>query len=264
MPLITLLTNDWSVNATATSTNEETDAPADRMLNRSPSNAWRTTNLSAMRATIDAGSSLPWDAVFLGYTNATAAATLRITADDNSANLFTTPDHDSTAFTLRLGGLGRRTSWHAWYELSSTVSHRYIGLEVVDSGNLDGYFRAGIFYAGLLTTPTYWAEFPSEGVNDQSVSFRTRDGEQRTRRKAKKSPLTLEWDNLPESDLATMKDIFRNFGTSEPIVVRRHYENPNFDQDGLIHGKVRGNLDTAIQQTNADGSGAVRFRVLEI
>jgi len=234
-----ILLNSWSLDAIATSTNEDPDirARASALLNYSPSRRWKTNNLTAMQAILDAGSPKPWDTLFLGFSNATAAATLRITSDDNSGVLFTSPAYDSTPFTLRLPANGDFISWTALHQAPNTQTYQYIGIEVSDGANPDGYFTAGVAYVGNLFTPSLHASLgASDGHEDLSIPIRLSNGETRVRRRVRKGGQGFQWEHLNETDTMFFRNLFRVYGKSTPVVVWRDPEETGNEHNLINYG----------------------------
>jgi len=234
-----ILLNSWSLDAIATSTNEVSDirARASAMLNYSPSRRWKTNDLTAMQAILDTGSPKPWDTLFLGYTNATAAATLRITSDNNSGVLFTSPAYDPGAATLRMPANGEFISWFALHQASSTQTYQYIGIEVVDGANPDGFFTAGIAYVGNRFTPSLHANLGADdGHEDLSIPIRLSNGETRVRRRVRKGGQGFQWEFLPEMDTMFFRNLFRTYGKSTPVVLWREPEETGNEHNLINYG----------------------------
>lgn len=265
MAKVHILLKDFSLTAVASSSNEEPDALTNLIINERPSRRWRTLNLTTIQATVDAGAPQPWDSVFFGYTNATDVATLRVTSNDDAGTLFSAPSYDSGAFTLRFPGVGEFISWHAFHEAGSTQTFRYVGLEVSDPTNPDGYFTAGVVAIGNLFTPSLDAELgSSRGYVDTSISIEMSNGETVKRRRPRKQSQRISWRFQNENDSFFFANLARTYGESTPFVVKKDPEQSVYGHNLLVYGFAQYRESATITDQAPYGFDEVDMTITEV
>jgi hypothetical protein len=139
---------------------ETTGMEAANILVDQPKTRWRDTTITGLRyIDIDLGSAQDIDFIWIGYTNMTTSATMRIDAADTEGELSTTPDFSMSSATF-LDPFptysGAREEWdrvHGFYDLGSTQSWRYWRLIFSDSSNPDGFVEVGRVLMGLKYQP---------------------------------------------------------------------------------------------------------------
>lgn len=237
---IFLLTNTWLSGASASSTNEHTNFPFSNLLLDLPSRYYRSNNLTTIRGTFDAGSSKPWDTIFLGYGSFTAAGTWKIYAGDTLGTLFTSPDYESSLFFFRLDDdLDDWTYWHALHTEATPVTARYIGLEFTDAGNTDGYIRIGACRIGELFTVPIGFSADSEGWNweDRSVEVSLKNGETTYRRQRPRMVGQFELPWQVNTTTYAWRRLSRIYGNSTPMMIKTT-SGEQHDQDDTCYGYV--------------------------
>lgn len=221
MPIVQILRNDFSLGGTVTSTNEEPGAPAKLVLTYQHSERWKTLNLTTMRLTLDAGEPKPFDAVFFGYHNGTGSGAFKVRASNTLGTLFTSPTYDPAADPLRYLHIGEFISYHSLHTAVTTQTFRYIGIEITDNANPDGFIAAGILYVGNWFTPKLESNVDSEWNHDDfSIITEMVNGESVARRRRRPMVGKESWSGLNEVDAQTFRGISRTYGKSTPIVVR--------------------------------------------
>lgn len=242
MPKGQILRNSWSLGATVTSPNEETDirARASTMVNNyRTSLRWKTTSLTSVQATFDAGSSKPWDTLFLGYHNGTGTGTISIKADDVLANLDTTPDYTPAAEPIRHPGSREYIDWHYWHETDEPKQHRYIRIEISDATNPAGFFTAAICFIGSRFVPEGNVDIGDSLTHDDlSVTTDMMNGESVTRRRVRKKGQEVNWESLGTDDAMTFDNLLDTYGHSTPIVFRKEPDKIQYGMNMLIFCRI--------------------------
>lgn len=147
--------------ATLTASQEVESLPGTNLLTPQPIEVWRTTDIAGASVELDldliqpAGTAHPIRLVWLGYTNATSAATWQVRAASTQGDLTAAPGYDSGSLTqwptTGLETWGRRM---AFLLISTTQLFRWWRVDVADAGNPDGYFEAGRL---ILADPWEWS-----------------------------------------------------------------------------------------------------------
>lgn len=239
MPKAGFLTDaSWSKHAFASSTaNIDGDAVANRLLNPYPSEPFKTLDLVTIQITLDAGTPRPWNAILLAYHNGTAAGTLEISADDDSGNLFLPAADYNVTESLRYPGVGEFQNQLALHIAPTIQTHRYIGLEVLDPTNPDGYFSAGVAYVGLLVVPDIQAGLGGDiGYRDLSVKIEMSNGETRSRVRDKKMVQTINWEYQDEASANLFLNLMREYGESREFMIIKYPEDPAYSRDMVLFG----------------------------
>lgn len=117
------------------------EVPASNLLKTQPSMFYRSKQCECIRIIASRSHPIPWNAVYLGYTNS-STATICITSDDTLMHLFGIPDFDS--------GPQQMSNSHFFLTADRIQESKYIGIEIRDKNNPDGFFQAGIFQAGMM------------------------------------------------------------------------------------------------------------------
>lgn len=161
--------------------NELASAPASNLLKIQPTDIWQTDNLSNVFFTIDLGSSQTFDTVALLYTNASSSATWRIRTADTEQDLteFPSTGHDSGSLTMWPDNdLSDWDRVHALYRPGFDITNRWLRIDVTDTSNTDGAFKAGRLYVAAAWQPAKNIRFGwSLGFEDPSRRFETSGGQ---------------------------------------------------------------------------------------
>lgn len=258
-----LLKPSWSLGATATSANEATaDTVANNLMNSQPSYKYRSNNLTTVRITIDAGEPLPWNGLCLLYHNGSSVGQLWVTSHDSTGALFTTPDFDVTVPLQFSGDLSSFDENHTWVHTLTTQTYRYIGLEILDSTNPDGYFQAGVVSIGNVFTPRIGADLGARmGFDDPSPLTRLVTGEAFTRAKRGYMVATWQFPKQQESDAVEWRRINRVYGSNVPMVAKWDPVNSNYQQETLFYGIGQWRRGGAIVYSNGAGLHDVEFGI---
>lgn len=134
------------------------------------STSWQTpAGTLAAWVQVDAGAAVAWDAVTLHNANLTAFATMRVRLGDDAT--FASTLYDSGI----MGGLVAMGYRQAVHVLPSSVTARYLRVDIADLLNPEGVLRAAQLFAGPLRRPL-------RNIGFQSAFSRTADAPQlRTR-----------------------------------------------------------------------------------
>jgi hypothetical protein len=187
-----------------------------------------------MRITLDAGSSLPFDTVYMGYHNGYSTGTYVVSADDTSGNLYTTPSYASAAQPLRYAYTDEFTSWQSWHEVESTQTYRYVGIEITDDDNPDGFFNCGIIYVGNRYKPGMQSDLGSDWhYDDTSIITEMANGETVTRRRRRVLMGSESWSKLSAYDAEWFKSLSRTYGMSTPVVIKSTPHQAQYGQANL-------------------------------
>lgn len=112
-----------------------------------PGKVCRFTDLSGMHIVADLGAAQEVNQVWLGYTNATSAATWRVRGATSEANLTASPGYDSgSADIWPVSGLDDWDTVNGLRWLSTAQTYRWWRIDIADAANPDGYFDIGRLY----------------------------------------------------------------------------------------------------------------------
>lgn len=270
--MLTLASPAVSDAAAITTTQEVASLPATNLLTPQPGEVWRTTDLAGAAVELDlgliqpAGTEHPIRQVWLGYTNATSAATWRIRAAASQANLTAAPDYDSGSLTqwpaTGLESWGRRL---ALLHLAVAELHRWWRVDVADAANPDGYLEAGRL---ILADP--WEVSPNM---DPGWSIQMRDTTARSRSLGGTGfaapggqwrDLALVLRHMSESDAFSQALAFdRLRGGSRPVLAIPDPANTARLMDQIIYGRLAQRSAVA-HQARTPNSYTTSYRISEV
>ena len=236
-----ILTPFWTTGATASANSEAsaTNTPASNLLIQQHSRKWRSNGLSTMQITLDATEARAFDTVFFGYHNGTSSGTIRITGNASTGTLFSSPTFDNGAvqFTFT-GDLSAFSENHSWIQFASQT-FRYIGIEISDATNPDGYVQAGVVMVGQDFEPTIGADLGSRfGGQQQSSEVELVNGEVIVRSKRHRNGMSLRFPKQREVDAMTWDGIRNVYSGHTPVVVKwDHPLTTTFQQHTIIYGR---------------------------
>jgi len=263
-----ILPPSWTSGATA-SANSQANASvaASNLLFVQPSRKWQSLALGTLRVTLDAGSSKSWDTVSLLRHNG-FNGTLQIMATDTLANLFTTPSYTSSTFPLRFpGDLTPFLEYDTWTYHSSVRTHRYIGLQIIDSSNPAGFFRAGVVMVGVKFMPGLGPELGARsGRDDPSMAIRLLNGEAVVRPKRGIDVGTFMFPMQSPTEVIRWRQIHRIYGSKipmtykwDPIPITQQTEQYTF-----YYGYAKWRSGGPITYTNGHGMSDVEMAIEEV
>lgn len=262
-----LLPPSWSSGASATSNDDDsTDVAASNLLKIQHSRKWRSGGLGTLQVTIDAGSAQSWDTVALLYHNG-YTGTLRVTSHGSTGALFSAPDFDNGTVPLRFtGDLTAFTAYHTWVATGTTQTYRYVGLEISDGSNPDGYFEAGVVVVGEVFTPQIGAELGSRfGGTDPSEIIRLVNGEGIVRAKRLYGDTSWIFPYQPESDAYEFYKIHRLYGSKIPIVFKWDIiGGGSYEQYQVYYGYPKWRSGGPFTYTNGAGLYDVEVGIVEV
>ncbi len=161
--------------------------------------AWQTpAGTTSAGLLIDAGSAVTWRVFGLFRTNLTAAASIRWRVSANSG--LTSPVYDASASGTVAAGYQQSV-----FIAPAQVTGRYCQVDIVDTGNPQGFLSVPLLFAGPVWQPAIqWSPDSAEGaVTDLSVPI-TRGGQEwpelrwRKRRRSVALPLVARDDRWPQ------------------------------------------------------------------
>lgn len=236
-----ILTPSWTSGATATSTSNATpEVAASNLLQVQPSRKWRSAALGTLRVTLDAGTAKDWNALSLLYHNG-FSGTGQIFSANILANLFTTPLYTSPTFPLRfLGDLSPFFEYHTWYVDPQIRNSRFIGLQILDASNPDGFFQAGVVVVGVVFTPKLGADLGGRsGRDDPSSAMRLLNGEAVVRPKRGMDVGSWMFPKQDILDTIRWREINRLYGSKIPMVMKWDPIVGDYAQHTFYYGRAQ-------------------------
>ena len=226
---------------TITSNNENANLPASNLAFFDPSIFHRSNDLTTAQIIIDRGSPAPFDGVMLKSHTITSSGTVRVTGDTGTGSIFTTPGHDSTALSpVFAGDLSSFTEVDFWYKAPTTQTYRYIGIEISDGSNPNGYFDIGSFIAGLIFTPRLGPNLGSSfGFSENTRKTKSVGGRNYTRRIRSDNIMNLVFPKNDMDDSIRFARLERTYGSDIPLVFKWEPKSGNYEQELIIFGRAQ-------------------------
>ncbi len=203
-----------------------------------PEACCRFTSLSGMEITADLGAAAAIDTVWLGYTNATSAATWRVRAASSQAGLTSSPGYDSGSVSVwpasglddwdKVGGL-------LW--LSAAQTYRWWRIDIADAANPAGYFDIGRLYLADAWNAGGIMFGWSIGFLDDSPVERARGGQMHPSERPRRREAAFTLRGKSEADMyanAFALDQLR--GRSKDVLAVRNPTQTTFLQHQTIYG----------------------------
>lgn len=201
--------------------------PLANLQDMQPTNTARSTDATNVSTVIviDAGTARAWDCLYLGRTNLSASATIRIRAATSEANLTAAPGFDSGAISA-WPVTGRPTDRGlVWFDVFKQISpggsFRWWQIDIDDDTNADDYVEIGRLVFGPLWQPTYQH---APGVNrtfdPSDVRIKTPYGHTLTDRRLRPRVWSVPFPVMTRADAEDMaEEIMRLIGTAGDLVV---------------------------------------------
>jgi hypothetical protein len=268
-----LLTPSWTSGATCgANSNANNSVTGANLLFVQPSRKWRSAILGTLRLTLDAQSEKSWDTIALLQHNGTASGTLQVFATNTGANLFTAPDYTSALLPLRFpGDLGvfDTRGYDFWAYLGAIRSHRYIGLQIIDGTNPDGYFEAGVVMVGVKFTPGVGPDLGARtGRDDPSSVIRLLNGEGIVRPKRGIDTGTWTFPMQTPAETIRWREINRTYGQKIPVVAKWDpiptQLDGSYQQHTFYYGYPQWRSGGPITYTNGHGLNDVEMGLVEV
>lgn len=139
-----------------------------------------------------------------------------------------TPAQAASAYAYGGGAHAR-----AWFD---NVSARRVVVDVVDTGNLQGYIECGRIFLGPQWSPAETADYGAPVTQDDaSTSYRDDGSNLRSRKSFKSKKASIELSHLTPADRTTVEAVRAALGTSEPFIFSLYpgivdYELERFNQ----------------------------------
>ena len=166
-----------------TGESDQSYAPVTNLQKIQPKDVWQTQGVaSTIKRDVDLLAGASYNLVALLFTNASSTATWTLSTGTNGLTFGTTL---ISGQSFRAGGQSTEsgTRWHGFYYSSTAITDRYLRIQISDTSNADGYFRAGRLVVASGYQPTtnmlYGMAF---GFEDLSTRTLTTAGETITRR----------------------------------------------------------------------------------
>lgn len=264
-----ILAPSWTSGATLTASSEHTaNTTGSNLLFVQPSRKWRSSGLGTLRISINAGSVKSWDTVSLLRHNG-FNGTIQVFAAASEANVFTTPDYQTMAVPLRFSGnLSVFTEYDTWvYINEEPKTHQYIGLEILDNSNPDGYFEAGVVMIGVKFSPGVGPDLGARsGRDDPSTMVRLLNGEAIVRPKRGIDTGTWSFPMQTPAETIRWREINRIYGSKIPMVFKW---DPNplsglYEQYTLFYGYAQWRSGGPIVYSNGHGLNDVEVSIVEV
>jgi hypothetical protein len=234
MPFI-IADPEWS-DAAALSGTSSASFPLLNLQKMQPSDLWSAGTTSGF-IQADLGSAQVINLVALLFTNASATATWRVRAASSAAALTGTPGYDSGTVPMwASAGIPKEHDKHAMLWIPATVTYRYVRIDFTDTGNTDGFVRAGRLYISRALEPSYNFVYGSkQGFEDPSERARLPGGQTVTtrRRQLPTFECTLRYLSPEEADTLTL--IRLRQGASKDVLVCLDPNTTNTRRNQQIH-----------------------------
>lgn len=182
------------------------------LLTADPNEAWIASSAAAVAMDIDMGAAVSVDSFYLGYTNATAAATWTIAKGTGLGTGLT---------TIKAAGSMRAPDsegprHHCFARLAAPVSSRYFRLTLTQSGTVP-------LYAGALVVGRAFEKFREFGAGRTPVDTSTREdlpgGGFAIGEGVVKAQFAFSFVDLTEAEAAQLWSIKKDRGLTRPVVV---------------------------------------------
>jgi hypothetical protein len=154
------------------------------------------------------------------------------------------------AFPGDLSGFPTR---HVWVKVPTTQTHRYIGIEISDPSNPNGYFEAGVVMAGVVFTPTRGPDIGAAiGYDDPSVAIDMASNETIVRPKRSKIVGRFNLPDQNQVDAEMWRHLNYAYGHKIPVIFKWDPLDTNLYQQGrFIYGYMQFRSGGAITYSRA-------------
>lgn len=264
MSNISILGTSLSFGATVASVgNEVATLPATMLNDSQPTMVWQTDGLSNIYVVFDLGATYTIRQGGLYYTNYSGGGTFRMRLAATLANVTASPLYDSTAYNPWAAGstaLHPRPHLQHYITAGGVSGVRFVRYDVSDSGNADGYFRAGIHVEGDPFQPGIDKQLGSVKVGPVEAEQRKVGigGQKKPRvlsRALGAGPIALV---ITDEEWRTgLAPLYYQYGVSEPVL---YVANPEADEDERQQNTVYG-LMTQVGRPEERGNGYNAVRV---
>lgn len=220
-----LLPPSWTSGATCSAnSNANASVNGANLLFTDPTRKWRSSALGTLRITLDALSEKQWDTITLLQHNGFSTGTIQVFATNTGANLFTSPSYTSAIKPLRFPGdlsAFSTRGYDTWLYEDSIRSHRYIGLQIIDNANPDGFFQAGVVMVGVKFTPGVGPDLGVRtGRDDPSSFIRLLNGTATVRPKRGIDVATFNFPMQTPAETIRWREINRIYASKIPMTFK--------------------------------------------
>lgn len=218
-----LLPPGWTSGASVIASSQASaSTPGSNLLHVQPSRKWRSLGLGPHRLTFNGGSVKSWDTVALLRHNGSATGTIQVFAAAAEADVFTTPDYVSGTFPLVFSGdLSAFLEYDSWFYAGAVRNHQFIGIEILDASNPDGFFQCGVAMIGVKFTPGIGPDLGARtGRDDPSSVVRLLNGEAIVRPKRGMDVGTWNFPMQTPTETIRWREINRIYGSKIPMVFK--------------------------------------------
>lgn len=266
-----LLPPSWTSGASVIASSEASPSTAgENLLFVQPSRKWRSAGLGPLRLTFSATAVKPWDSVALLRHNGSATGTMQVFAAAAEGDVFTSPDYQSAAVDLLFpGDLSTFTEYDSWFYAGSIRNHQYLGIEILDASNPDGYFQCGVVIIGVKFTPGVGPDLGAKtGRDDPSTTIRLLNGEAIVR--PKRGIDVGNWVFPMQSPTETIRwrEINRTYGSKIPMVMKwdpiPFPQDESLQQHTFYYGYAQWRQGGPITYSNGHGLNEVEVGIEEV
>lgn len=199
---------------TASSVAVSSGTGGNNLLTPDPKEVWTASSTAAQTITFDFGAAVSIDTVFMGFTNADAAATWTITAGPSTG----TENTIQAATLLRAASDAIGPRYHAFYHRTAgPVSHRFWRIA---TSSTTAAPQAGIVGMGAAFKPTFNREWGAgRRVIDTGSKSRLRGGGFGISQGVKLPGYQWTFGDLTDAEVQTLWALAMNRGETSPVVV---------------------------------------------
>jgi hypothetical protein len=149
----------------------------------------------------------------------------------------------------------------------SIKNHRYIGIEILDNSNPDGYFQCGVVIIGVKFTPRIGPDLGARsGRDDPSSMIRLLNGEPIVRPKRGIDVGTWPFPMQSPAETIRWRELNRVYGSKIPMVMKWD-PNPTsglYEQYTLFYGYAQWRSGGPIVYSNGHGLNDVEVSIVEV
>lgn len=214
---------------------QATGSAPGNLLSPDPKEVWTATNTSNVSIFLDLGEEVQFDALFLGFSNAAAGATIAVSRTATLGGTVTAEISPSRAFRMQGGG----PRYHHYQTFNNMVSARYLRL-LINQANPAAPINIGTLIIGQRLVLPYEYRSGRRPI-DLSQITETISGGYGIDRRAIKSSFRFTLAGINDVDLDRLWAMVSEVGQSGPLIgVEGHEDNPRYDQ---LHYGLFGTLE---------------------
>lgn len=205
--------------------------PLTNLIDDTKSKTWRSTDLLSPKLKVTWASAQTLSAVALAFTNLIAGSTFQITLYDatTGGTLLLDTGVVSVGYSydapIGFGSIGSASFAYGGGAnvaafFASTAGVRRMEIEFTSAGNPDSYIELSRIIAGAYWEPEDNASYGAKiGFVDSTIGQRTSAGGLITDRGTIHRELSFSLDAMSSTDKASLNNIFRSIGKSQPLFI---------------------------------------------